>query len=273
MPRKFLILCLVVLLGLSYWLYDYLFMSQTSVLTVDSLEGQAWQRDVDREVALQIGDAIEAQRQVFVKERSQLTLKLDHTTLSLEPNSSIFIQDISPEHIQITMDEGRVRARARRGSPRVEISQDEQQVVLEDGQILLDLSEQGGLQVKVEKGNAELNAYQQRLLLSSMEQGVLLNKKIMRKPDVTLDEIPKTTREEMLTVSGTASPGTRVDAAGVTGYAQANMRFSIDVPLKLGINQFTVILTGPMDERTEFPIQIELVPAPPVLHHAEIKWQ
>ena len=126
--------------------------------------------------------------------------------------------------------------------------------------------------MKVEQGNAELSGYQRRLLLSSMEEGILLGEKILRKPKMTLDPIPETTRSERMTITGIASPGTRVEAAGVTGYVQSNMRFSIDVPLKIGINQFTVIMTDPMDERTEFPIQIELVPPPPVLHHAEIKW-
>ena len=116
------------------------------------------------------------------------------------------------------MDEGRIRARARRGSPRIEVKKDEQKVVLEDGQIQLNLSEQGGLQVKVEQGNAELSGYQRRLLLSSMEEGILLGEKILRKPKMTLDPIPETTRSERMTITGIASPGTRVEAAGVTGY-------------------------------------------------------
>ena len=273
MYRKGLILLLVVILGSSLWLYDALFTPQKSVLIVDSLSGKAWQKsDGDAEL-LQVGDNIEAQRRVFVNERSRVTLKLDQTSLSLEPNSSIFIQDIAPEHIQLSMDEGRIRARARRGSPRVEVQQAEQRVILEDGQVLLDISEQGGLQVKVEKGNAELSSYQQRLLLSSMEQGIILDNTLLRPPEVTLNDIPKQTMSKNLAIGGMASPGSRVEAAGQTSYAQANMQFFLEVPLEMGINQFTVIVTGPMDERTEFPIQIELVPPPPVLHHAEIKWQ
>ena len=167
MSRNFLIVVLFLFLGLSYWLYAQIFMSQQSLLRVQSLQGEAWQITEESEAALQVGDSVKSNTRVYVKDRSELTLRLDQTELSLEPNSSIFIQDISNEHIQISMDEGRIRARARRGSPRVEVKKDEQKVVLEDGQIQLNLSEQGGLQVKVEQGNAELSGYQKRLLYTN----------------------------------------------------------------------------------------------------------
>ena len=273
MSRQVLVFTLIVFLGLSYWMYQQVFMPQQTVLTVFSLQGEAWQSSQNTDEQLQVGDTVSSNRRVFVKDKSELTLKLEQTELSLEPNSSVFIEDISSEHIQISLDDGRIRARARRGSPRIEIKKDQQQVVLENGQIQLDLSELGGLQVKVEEGNAELSGYQKRLLLSSMEQGILIGDKVIRKPKASLDTIPETTRDSQVTLTGLASPGTRVEAASVIGYVQSNMRFSIEVPLKMGINQFTVIMTGPMDERTEFPIQIEMVPPLPMLHHAEINWQ
>ena len=88
--------------------------------------------------------------------------------------------------------------------------------------------------MKVESGNAEIQSRQQRLVLSSMESGFSMNGVVERKPVTNIDPIPKVTNKKDVTISGTAAPGTKIEAAGITGYAKPDMTFAVVVPLNWG---------------------------------------
>lgn len=269
---SFLFTFLIALLIGSYFLYDYLFDEEVSSLSVTSIEGNAWQVEEGKQSELKVGVSIVAGRRVLVNDDSKLGLTLGETQINLESNTSVQIQSISKEHIELSIDEGRIRARARRGSPQIKIESRSGKAQLSNGQILLDVSEIGGIQVTVEEGNAELQSLQQRLVLNSGESGSFIENSPTRLPEVNLNPYSNETSDNSVIISGTAPPGTIVSAIENRVFADQSMKFAIQVPLKIGDNLFTLTVQSPLEEQLHIPIEITRHAPPPVLHHAEIQW-
>jgi len=82
-------------------------------------------------------------------------------------------------------------------------------------------------------------------------------------PELTLDETPKLTRDDVLIVQGTTEPGAVVAANGTSAVVDGNGNFMVKIKLETGVNEIKVVAKDKAGNETLKVITIELDDIPP----------
>jgi len=280
------LIAVLVVLGLGLAGYQALFgPDDTVTLSLIEVSGEVERVDAlgGRE-SLVLGAALAPRDQVRVGQSGRAVLEVgEGSTLTLEPSSSIRVTQVEQTGVRVELEEGRVQAKVRAGSPLLAVEREGQRVEVDDGEVVVS-EDEGLLQVEGRKGTARVSGIQgvqtvgagERLVQGEGGETVrgpapedLLQ--AVRWPDA------KATRADEIVVEGNASAFARVaahtDQDEVAGRADASGRFRLSVPLVEGPNEILLMVTDAFGGVRESRHQIVRDTQAPEVTQAEVIWK
>lgn len=250
------LLAVAVVLLLGFLGYELLFApSETVALEVLEAQGEVERVGADGVgTAAVVGEALEVRERLRVGEGGRAVLGVgEGSRLTLESRSTIQVTRVEAQSVRVELEEGRVQARVRPGGTLLGIARGGQSVEVEDGRVAVAAGEDGVLRVQAEEGRVRLGGFDE---ITELAAGERLSRGVggeqIREPvprELLLEvRWPKeqATREDEITVRGTAPPFARVQvrARGGSVVTRSDGRgaFSVVVALEEGENEVEVVV-------------------------------
>jgi hypothetical protein len=280
------ILAGLLIIVVSYFGYRVLFRAEEDAqLIVSHVQGRVTLTDAAgaQEDALS-GLALSPDDELAVGEDSTASLSIGgDSSLILDAQSSIRVVGIEASGIRVELDEGRVSAKVRPGSPSLSISSRGRAVTADDASFSVNADIDGALSISAEQGSLALSGFGEQ---ATLDEGRLLSAVpgeapvLGPIPDEILLEVhwPElaATREEELYVEGRTSPYAEIlvtireEKSRVR--ARADGSFRTPIYLVEGDNAVHVVVEDGVGNRSETSRDFERRTTPPVLN-IEVQWQ
>ena len=232
--------------------------------------------------AAEAGEVLNARDRVVVGSQGHAVVQVgEGTGLTLGAATSIRVLGIESSGVRIELEEGRVQARVRPGSPLLGLSNRGRGVEARDAEFTMAIEADGGLLVQSERGSLDLQGLGEVAILDEGQR--------LRAPpdkDPLLAPIPKelllqvqwpergTTREEDVELSGHTEPYARVVLSGAAGEkalrAGPDGRFSGRLPLEEGDNSLLVQVQDGLGGEVEDKGTMSRDSKPPSVTSAEV---
>lgn len=230
------------------------------------------------------GTPIDPRHSLVVGADGQAVLGLgEETRLTLSNDSSIRVLGVDGSGVRVELEEGRVQARVRPGSPRLTVSNRGRGVEATDADFTIGADGEGGLQLRADRGAVGLQGLG---YLDSLAEGKVLTAVSGKEPvvqDIPIElllevEWPDApaTRDAEVRVNGRTDPYARVRLGrGETlteVRAGADGRFRGSVPLEEGANRLRVEVEDALGNHAEDGKELERDSTAPTVTSTEVLW-
>lgn len=196
------------------------------------------------------GDVLAARDRVITGDNARVVLALgDDTRIRLGPTSSIQIQSVDDNGVQLELEDGALHATVRPEAGAVRVGNRGRQVIATNADFTMGVRD-GVVQVDADRGSLTLSGVDVTRL-DEGNQAIIVDQHadVGPVPETVLLEVewpePTRTRSEMTTITGVTAPGAIVSLTGASGavvsvQADDEGRFTAVVPLAEGRNDVQV---------------------------------
>ena len=228
-----------------------------------------------------IGTTLQAEDQLRTGQGGHATLAIGaESRLNLQENSSIRVLGVDATGVRVELEEGRVSARVRPGSPSLGVESRGRALSVADGAILASVQPDGTLAMDVTEGSATLTGIAGADLLAQgrrlvdvpgtapvqteIPSELLLHVSWPEQQAVTVDAV---------TLQGTTDPLARVRVGGAETRAGPDGRFQVQVPLQEGVNALTVEAQDVQGTTQTAEGTVQRDSTAPKATRAEVQWR
>ncbi len=242
----------VLVLGYLGWIYFFGEGGRSSLRLVDVQGAVVLTRGGQRMSPVEVGAELQREDGLRVGEGGRAVVGVgEGTRLTLEEQSSIRVLDVSEDRVRVELEEGRVSAVVRPGSPSLGVSSGGRTFSSSDGAFTVRAGADGALAAQVEQGALGVEGVAG---VSALQPGQRVSEVPGAAP--VLGEIPAElllsvdwpaqgpVRAGTVALQGKTEPNARVRASGAAGAADARAgpdgSFVVTVPLAEGENALKV---------------------------------
>lgn len=275
----------LLLLVVGFFGYNVLFLSDGDLhLVVTEVTGSVVRTDsVGEQEDATVGMTLQPRDELVVGKDSRTALAMgDGTDLTLEAESAMRVIGIEATGIRVELEDGRISARVRPGSPTLSVSSRGREVQASDATFAVAAEQDGTLTVNSQRGEVALTGFE---LVTELRAGEQLSA-VPGEPAV-VGPIPESllldiqwpeliaAREEELILQGRTAPYAEVSLTLSEGPPQhlragADGRFQTPILLSDNSTDVEIVAQDGMGNRTQSSRALERS-APPRLN-AEAKW-
>lgn len=276
----------LLLLIMGFFGYNVLFLTDGELqLVVTEVTGSVVRTDaVGEQEAAIVGMALHPRDELVVGKNSRAALAMgDGTDLSLEAESAMRVVGVEASGIRVELEDGRISARVRPGSPTLSVSNRGREVLASDAAFSVAAGVDGALTVNTQQGGVALTGFEDVVSLQAGEQlaavpgepavvGPIPESLLL---DVQWPELVAT-REDELIVEGRTAPYAEVSLIVREGQPQriragADGRFRAPLQLAEGSNDVQIVARDGMGNHTQSSRAFERSTEPPLLN-VEASW-
>jgi len=277
------LLAILVVLILGFIGFQVFFGPDNSVkLTLTSVDGEVLRTDVngDSQVAAE-GSRLFSNDQLTVGTNGHAVISVDEQTqLTLEADSSIRVLAVDTRGIRVELEDGRVQARVRPGSPSLNITNRGRAVTSTDADFTVATDNSGTLVAEASHGSLSLQGFDS---LTQVSPGERLN--AMSGQGAVLGEITEDlllevqwpeeelTRLTDLPIEGKTAPFAMVEILNHQVRAGADGHFHLDVSLEEGRNDVQVLAQDVMGNSSNQVMVLTLDTQAPTVINSEVFWE
>ncbi len=256
-------IALAILLG-GLLVYRWVFPEDAVLgLVVHHVEGEVHHVGEEGLKGAVVGDVVGVAQRIQVGEAGGVQLLFgENTRMRLEANSSLEVVGADAEGLEVELEEGRVHATVRPGSPAIGVVARDRSVRTRNGRFGIALDDRGATSVEVQEGTVALSGFGEVRALADGERVIVteggspLQGEIPSSLVLNVDWPPaERTRASKAIVRGQTEPGAQISVTGgqseVGTVADDQGEFALEVPLAEGLNALDLLARSVMGREEE----------------------